>query len=105
MYVFIDDFSTHTFNDDHIIMLKVCFDQYYNYGMTLNSKKIYLAIQRATLLDNVVSNEGKGPHSKKKKNHCQFTNRQLMLRRYKGFLITLGGIGTPCMIMQHLSFP
>jgi hypothetical protein len=65
MLIFIYDFNTQTSKIDHMVMLKACFERCYRYGIALNPKKIYLAVERGVLLGHVVSQKGKEPDPEK----------------------------------------
>jgi len=61
MAVFIDDFSTQTTQEEHLKMLRACFQRCREVGISLNPKKVYLAVVRGILLGYVVSKKGKEP--------------------------------------------
>jgi hypothetical protein len=44
MVVFIDDFSTQTPREEHLEMLRACFQKCKEVGISLNPKKMYLAV-------------------------------------------------------------
>ncbi len=61
MVVFIDDFSTQTSWEEHLKMLRACFQKCKEVGISLNPKKVYLAMVWGILLGYVVSKKGKKP--------------------------------------------
>jgi hypothetical protein len=65
MDVFIDDFNTQTSREEHLEMLKTCFQRCREVGISLNPKKVYLAMVRGILLGYVVSKKGKEPNPDK----------------------------------------
>jgi hypothetical protein len=44
MVVFIDDFSTQTSREEHLEMLRACFQRCREVGISLNPEKVYLAV-------------------------------------------------------------
>jgi hypothetical protein len=61
MAMFIDDFSTQTSREEHLEMLRACFQRCREVGISLNPEKVYLAVVRGILLGYVVSKKGKEP--------------------------------------------
>jgi hypothetical protein len=59
MAVFIDDFSTQTSREEHLEMLKACFQRCREVGISLNLEKVYLAVVQGVLLGYVVFKKGK----------------------------------------------
>jgi hypothetical protein len=59
MVVFIDDFSTQTSQEEHLEMLRACFQRCREVGISLNLEKVYLAVVRGILLGYVVSKRAK----------------------------------------------
>jgi hypothetical protein len=65
MAVFINDFSTQTSREEHLEMLRACFQRCREVGISLNPEKVYLAVVRGILLGYVVSKKGKEPNPDK----------------------------------------
>jgi hypothetical protein len=59
MVVFIDDFSTQTSREEHLEMLKACFQRCRKVDISLNPEKVYLAMVQGILLGYVVTKKGK----------------------------------------------
>jgi hypothetical protein len=65
MEVFIDDFSRQTSREEHLEMLRACFQRCREVGISLNPEKVYLAMVRGILLGYVISKKGKEPNPNK----------------------------------------
>jgi hypothetical protein len=60
MVLFIDDFNTQTSQEEHLEMLRACFQRCREVGISLNPE-VYLAVVQGILLGYVVSKKGKEP--------------------------------------------
>jgi len=59
MVVFIDEFSTQTSREEHLEMLKACFQRCRKVDISLNPEKVNLVVVQSILLGYVVSKKGK----------------------------------------------
>jgi hypothetical protein len=65
MVVFIDDFSTQTSQEEHLEILRACFQRCREFGISLNPENVYLVVVWSTLLGYVISKKGKEPNLNK----------------------------------------
>jgi hypothetical protein len=65
MVVFINDFNTKTSREEHLKMLRACFQRCKEVGISLNPENVYLAMVQGIYLGYVVFKKGKKPYPDK----------------------------------------
>ncbi len=65
MNIFLDDFMVYIDMDSHLMKLRLCFQKYREYKISLNPKKCAFMVFLGLILGFIVSKEGKIPNPMK----------------------------------------